>query len=282
MSRAGGVAGSVAEDVAEDGPDLRARLLRHLAQPGAFGCRSPLGCGRIALYRSTNGTSLGAGYAPSEAADALVGDGLAKWSGEGGSRRLLATGAAKAPKRSLAEGVVPIDGRMQAVTLDERESPLLWLHRRPGRDGRPQISAEEFAAGERFRSDLTLARMMPRVTMNWDASLVPDAHGAGGRDPAGASDAALTARQRVRLACDRLGPDLSGLAIDVCGFLKGLDRVERERGWPARSAKVVLRLALKALATHYGIAPPPATAKCRNSVWHGENARPSLMPERAG
>ena len=262
------------------------RLLRHLALPGAFGLVSPLGCGRIALYRSVGGTSLGAGYVPNDAADAAIADGLAAWSGEGSTRRLLAatpaSGAGPTVARSLAQAVVHIDGHEQTVTLDERESPLLWLHRRPGKDGKPQISAEEFAAGERFRSDLTFARMMPSTTMNWDASLAPGARGPGGRDPAGASDAALAARQRVNAACDRLGPELSGLAIDVCGFLKGLDRVERERGWPARSAKVVLRLALKALATHYGIALAPRPVRGRASVWHGENARPHLMPERAG
>lgn len=258
--------------------DASARLLRHLAQPGAFGCVSPLGCGRIALYRTTGSTSLGAGYAPSEAADALLADGLAVWSGEGSARRLLATTSGS----GAVPAVVQIDSGRQEVMLDERESPLLWLHRRPGKDGKPQISAEEFAAGERFRSELTLARMMPRMTMNWDASLAPDGSSAGSRGPAAASDAAIAARQRVRLACDRLGPDLSGLAIDVCGFLKGLDHVERERGWPARSAKVVLRLALKALATHYGITAPPSAGKRRPSVWHSENARPHLLPERAG
>jgi hypothetical protein len=274
MSGAGGRQAAVHPPLGE----TSARLLRHLVQAGAFGRVSPLGCGRIALYRTTGGTSLGAGYAVSEAADALVGDGLAIWSGEGSARCLLAT----EPGSGAVPAAVEVEGKLQEVMLDERESPLLWLHRRPGKDGKPQISAEEFAAGERFRSELTQAHMMPRMTMNWDASLVPDGSSAGSRGPAAASDAAIAARERVRLACDRLGPDLSGLAIDVCGFLKGLDRVERERGWPARSAKVVLRLALKALATHYGIAAPSSSGTRRPSVWHGQDARPYLLPERAG
>lgn len=256
--------------------DARARLLRHLGQPGAFGLVSALGCGRLSLGRTVNGATLGAGYAPMTAAEALVAEGLACWSGAGRSRRLVLSGGGAAPGRALSSRLVSIDGEQRTVLVDERESPLLWLHRRMGKDGKPQISAAEFAAGERFRADLTLARMLPRVTMNWDAAFSPDDRGPGGRDPASASDASLAARQRVRQACDRLGPELSGLAIDVCGFLKGLDLIERERRWPARSAKIVLRLALAGLVSHYGLGE--RVARPRRTVWQADDAKPHLMP----
>lgn len=261
---------------AEDVRAPRSRLLRHLAEPGAFALVSPLGCSRIALYRSQGGTSLGAGYVPAQEAEDAVAAGLARWTGTGKARRLALAPAAM-PARALSTRMMLVEGAAQAVLVDDRESPLLWLYRRAGRDGKPQISAAEFAAGERFRADLTLAQMLPRTTMNWDAALAPEERGPG-RDPAGASDSALAARQRVARACDGLGPDLSGIAIDVCGFLKGLDQVERERGWPARSAKVVLRLALSALASHYGLGAAQAGAERRNTVWRAADARPQIMP----
>ncbi|WP_306227318.1 DUF6456 domain-containing protein [Bosea beijingensis] len=252
----------------------RNRLLKHLAGPGCYGLTSPLGCGRIALFRSVNGTSLGAGYVSAETVQALETEGLVAWLRDAKPARLgLAPAAPAAPVAAQSQ---PDTGASPAPAMDDRESPLLWLYRRPGKDGRPQISGEEFAAGERFRADITLAGMLPRVTMNWDAAFTPEQAAAGPRDVAGSSDTALAARQRVRLACDRLGPELSGLAIDICGFLKGLDLVEKERRWPPRSAKIVLRVALAALVTHYGLDRQSRPRGMRS--WQAEGARPSEFP----
>jgi hypothetical protein len=133
--------------------------------------------------------------------------------------------------------------------FDESESPLVWLARRKGTDGRPLIEPHQLQAGERLRVDFTLAQMMPRTTSNWHAS-VAGRH--RGQTADHLTDRVIAARQRLGHALDATGPEFSGLLIDICCFLKKLDAVERERQWPARSAKVVLQLALERLARHYG------------------------------
>jgi hypothetical protein len=136
------------------------------------------------------------------------------------------------------------------VTVDEAESPLAWLARRKGRDGRPLIEPVQLLAGERLRAEFTRANLMPRTTSNWSASV---ATGPRGASPATFSDTVIGARQRVRAALDAVGPEFSGLLLDVCCFLKRLEQVESERSWPPRSAKVVLQLGLERLARHFGL-----------------------------
>src|SRR3954453_16650072 len=135
------------------------------------------------------------------------------------------------------------------VDMDTAESPLVWLSRRKGRDGRALIEPVQLQAGERLRADFTRAQLMPRVTANWTSSVAQDRRSGG---VAAFNDAVIAARQQVRQACDSVGPEFIGLLLDVCCFLKSLEDVERERRWPARSAKVVLQLALDRLARHYG------------------------------
>ena len=140
------------------------------------------------------------------------------------------------------------EGRV-GVRIDEGESPLVWLARRKGRDGQPLITTPQLQAGERLRAEFTRAQLTPRVTSSWSAAV----QGPRGEFAGHFTDMVIAARQRVRLAVEATGPEFSGLLLDVCCFLKRLEDVERERQWPARSAKVVLQLGLDRLARHFGI-----------------------------
>lgn len=170
--------------------------------------------------------------------------------------------------------VVDPDGILRDVEFDAAESPLGWLRSRKDKAGEPLISADEFEAGERLRRDYTLAGLLARTTMNWD--------GLGGRaerrSAGGGHDlntAALDARARINAVIKGLGSDLASVAIDVCCHLAGLADIERLHGWPQRSGKVVLRLALAALASHYGI-DAEATGGVRSASrhWGASDFRP--------
>ena len=150
----------------------------------------------------------------------------------------------------LAQRQVEGPNGAAGVTVDEGESPLAWLARRKGRDGRALIEPVQLLAGERLRAEFTRAQLMPRITSNWSASV---ADGPRGASPPTFTEAVTAARQRVRQALDAVGPEFAGLLLDVCCFLKGLADVERERCWPSRSGKVVLQLGLDRLARHYGL-----------------------------
>ncbi|BBF94082.1 DUF6456 domain-containing protein [Blastochloris tepida] len=193
-----------------------------------------------------------------------------------GSRKSAAEArpAAKAPSlaqhRALVADRVEVDGIAAEVLRDAEESPLAWLARRRDKAGQPLIAPHQFVAGERLRADFTRAQMTPRVTASWDASVGASRRGES-RDPALFAEAVVAAKARLERALEAAGPEVAGLLLDVCCFLKGLETVERERGWPARTAKVVLGLALDRLARHYGLsgeARGPARGRMRS--WSAE------------
>ena len=171
----------------------------------------------------------------------------------------------------LAERQIATEFGRANVTVDDAESPLAWLPRRRGRNGRALIEPHQFQAGERLRADFTCAHMMPRTTSNWASPISSGRR--GGERAADFTETMIAARQRVQQALDAAGPKFGGLLLDVCCFLKGLDDIERERAWPSRSAKVVLQLALDRLARHYGFAAQvrgPAHAAIR--TWLADGA----------
>lgn len=180
----------------------------------------------------------------------------------------------QAPEPALVLGS---GGEHEAVLVNSAESPLALLWRRKGRNGERFLQAREYAAGERLRRDFTRGQIMPRLGVNWSAAGASGRRGGTSNGIADMTDAALASRRRVERALDAVGPELSDLLVDVCCFLKGLELVEAERGWPARSAKVVLKTALGALARHY---EPSGTEEAvdRPTVlhWGAPDYRPNI------
>lgn len=196
----------------------------------------------------------------------------------GGERAGQARDDALAARKQEQEPAIVIrEGEAEAVTVNVAESPLGLLWRRRGRDGERFLAVREFAAGERLRRDFTRGQIMPRVGVNWSAAGASGRQGGFGNGFAEMTDAALAARRRVEKALDDVGPELAGMLVDVCCFLKGLERVEAERGWPARSAKVVLKTALGMLARHYEPAKSsPGTLRPSILHWGTTDYRPRI------
>ena len=160
------------------------------------------------------------------------------------------------------------------ATLNHAESPLAQLMRRKTKTGVGFLTSTEFDAGERLRADYTLGQIMPRLGANWEASVSSGRLNGGLAD---LTDAALSARQRVDAAIDAVGPELSGVLIDVCCFLKGMEVVEMERGWPVRSAKIVLKTALGVLGRHYNPTASTTARQRRQTLhWGTDDYRPSI------
>lgn len=196
-----------------------------------------------------------------------------------GERMVRELDAARASGTSPREiGTICVDtGEGPRLTqINLAESPLAQLARLRTKAGAAFLAAREFEAGERLRADYTRGQLMPRLGANWTAS-VASGKRSGGGTAAELTDVALAARLRVERAIAAVGPELSGVLIDVCCFLKGMETVETERAWPVRSGKVVLKTALAALARHYwpGAAPEGGTTT-RMLHWGAQDYRPGL------
>ncbi|MEW9806834.1 DUF6456 domain-containing protein [Mesorhizobium sp. ZMM04-5] len=247
------------------GDSARRRLLRFLSQGEA----------RLADSAARDRVLLDAGDRGTVSADrrqlaAMVREGILRTAG---GRIALAAAQAGAAAASRDVGAVTIqtDDGPRTVVVNWSESPLSQLVRRKDRSGAPFLTAAEFQAGERLRADYTRGQIMPRLGANWVATV-----SSGRRDGGVAelTEAALAARIRVDKAIGAVGPELAGVLIDICCFLKGMETVEMERGWPVRSAKVVLKTALGALARHYDPATVPGRPRMLH--WGATDYRPSI------
>jgi hypothetical protein len=160
-----------------------------------------------------------------------------------------------AQHRQMESRRLGADEGHRPVLVNIGESPLARLK------AKNLLDAVQFAAGEKLRRDFTLAQLTPRLGVDLSRPVV--CGGARGPDADTVCDIALAARQRLSRALAAAGPGLSDLAFDVCCDLVSLERAEARRGWSRRSGRVVLRLALDRLATHYGMTVTRAHAPIR-------------------
>ncbi|MCJ2185965.1 DUF6456 domain-containing protein [Novosphingobium beihaiensis] len=139
-------------------------------------------------------------------------------------------------------GSGPRRGRRSA-TVNLAESPLTWLH------ARGHLTDRRLAAGEQLRADWERAQLAPRVTMRWDPVRVsggPDAELTPG-------ERQLAAKARFDGAIAAAGPGLSDILWRVACAGEGLPSAEKALGWPVRSGKLVLGLALDRVADFYRV-----------------------------
>ena len=129
----------------------------------------------------------------------------------------------------------------RSVTVNLAESPLTWLF------ARGHLDERQLDAGERLRADWERAQLAPAVTMRWDPVRIKGS-GEPGLAP---GERQLAAKARFDGAVAAAGPGLADVLWRVACAGESLPVAERALAWPARSGKLVLRLALDRVAEFY-------------------------------
>jgi hypothetical protein len=145
--------------------------------------------------------------------------------------RRAAPGTSAAPRRS--------------VTVNIAESPLAWLH------ARGHLPDRLFDAGEQLRADYERSQLAAAVTMRWDPVRVKSTGADRGLSP---SEKQIAARARFDGAMAAAGRGLEDILWRVVCACEALPQAEKTLGWPVRSGKLVLRIALERVADFYRIA----------------------------
>lgn len=209
---------------------------------------------------------------------ALAGDGIIDISGlaitaRPEARSWLRRASEADPEAAFVGQHRLLEARPEGGALNIDESPLARLAR-PSASQSAFLLPHHVAAGERIRRLGERASLQPRLTMSYEQSRVAGRNGGGGAAEVG--DMAATARRDLARLLSALPADCGGVLLDVCVWLKGLQVIEAERGWPRRSAKLVLRIGLEQAARHFGLSEAATGADTkRPRVWRPDDARPT-------
>ncbi|PCI88987.1 MAG: hypothetical protein COB24_00475 [Hyphomicrobiales bacterium] len=137
-------------------------------------------------------------------------------------------------------------------------APLLKLYNRQRNIAYKYLSEIHLQAGQRLFELFVKANLRPNVTMNWEnLQSVKQSHHTGVKDMS-FSEATYIARRELHESLSQVGQDFSAILVEICLFGNGLEATEKALNWPARSAKLLLTMALDRLATHYQLTPNEA------------------------
>lgn len=126
------------------------------------------------------------------------------------------------------------------------ENVLGWLH------ARGMVSDRQLAAGEQLQRDYMHGGLSARVTMQWDAP-APDGSPRSARSHDARSVSQIDAKRRFDAAMAHVGPGMDAICWRVVCAGEGMGDAERALGWPGRSGRIVLALALDRLADYYRV-----------------------------
>jgi hypothetical protein len=223
-----------------------ARVLRHLAKgrlerrPQSFACVARAG-GRAKFTVSHEMTAIFRARGWVAAGE----DGLLGLAPAGRAWLQASKGEAVTAFRDQHGDVAAGEG---GVRIERSGSPIGFLKRHEI-DGAAFLTPEEGEAADRLESDFERAQLRPRLTMDFGGVRVDGAGGGQGT----ASASAIDAKRRCLQALDAAGPGLGDLLFETICMARGLNEAERDFGWPARSAKAIVKIALGRLAHHYGL-----------------------------
>lgn len=155
------------------------------------------------------------------------------------------------PHPDDADRSIPVARRTnssrRSVRVNLAENVVAWLH------SRKLLTDRQAAAGEQLQRDFACAGLEPNVTMQWDAP-APNGSPRNARCHDHQTLAGIDARRRFMGAMDHVGPGLADVCWRVICAGEGMSVAERSLGWPSRSGRVVLGLALDRLAGYYRVA----------------------------
>lgn len=133
--------------------------------------------------------------------------------------------------------------KRRSATVNVAESPLSWLHAHGHLDDRL------YDAGERLRADYERAQLGANVTMRLDPVRVKGSGDQGLTQ----TERQIAARSRFDAALREAGRGLEDILWRVVCAGETLPMAEKALAWPARSGKLVLKLALNRVADFYRI-----------------------------